>query len=172
MRLSNIITSLLLAIALISCTKQDRENTIINQEASIDKYISSLQNVTVVRNGGSNRVIIEQGNEGSEAALGDSILIRYAGYIFSTSGKGKLFATNDSTTAAKNDFPQQISPFGLQLGETDLVKGLTLGLEGVKEGEYCYIIFSSKYGFYNTVVDNIPKLSPLFYEVWVDKVIK
>lgn len=158
-------------IAAISCAKQDRENTIVNQEEAIDSYIESLGETVVVRNGGANRVVMEQGSGSMEAARGDSLYIRYAGYVFSR-GKGKLFVTNDTTVAGENNFPCQVSPEKIKLGETALVSGLEHGLEGVKEGERCYIIFSAKYGYNNTVVYNIPKLSPLFYEIWVDKVFK
>ena len=85
-------------LGICSCTKQDRENTIISQEAAIDTYISSVEAVELVRNQGSNRVVIEAGKAGTEAAVGDSLHIRYAGYIFSR-GKGTLFATNDKQVA-------------------------------------------------------------------------
>ncbi len=155
--------------ATFSCTKQDRENSMANQESAIDSYISSLSDVAVVRNSGSNRVVLQAGKEGTDAAVGDSLYIRYAGYIFSR-GKGTLFATNDSTIAGQTGYPQQ-APLAIKLGSSDLIRGLRYGLEGVKEGEHCYIIFSAKYGFDNVVVYNIPKLSPLFFEVWVDRVI-
>ncbi len=156
--------------ALYSCTKQDRENSIISQESAIDSYISSLSDVEVVRNSGSNRVIIEAGKEGTAAVAGDSLYIRYAGYLFSR-GKGTMFATNDSTVAAQTGYPLQ-APLKVELGNMELISGLRWGLEGVEEGEHCYIMFSAKYGFGNVVVYNIPKLSPLFFEVWIDKVIK
>ena len=171
--MSRIIYTLVIicAMSLMSCTKQDRENTIISQEASIDSYIESLSDKTVVRNGGSNRVIITDGVDGTEVAVGDSLYIRYAGYIFSR-GKGALFVTNDETVAEAASFPVQEAPMKIKLGSTELISGLSSGLLGVKEGEQCYIMFSAKYGFNNKVVYNIPKLSPLFFEIWVDKVIK
>lgn len=167
----DIISILALGLIFSFCTKQDRENTIINQEADIDKYLSSLQGAEIIRNGGSNRAVISLGTEGIQAAPGDSLYIRYAGYTFSN-GKGTLFVTNDPEIAANNKFPLQESPEKIELGRTPLVKGLELGLNGVKQGEYCYIVFSAKYGYNNTTVANIPKLTPLFFEVWVDKVIK
>ena len=165
------IWALVCLVSLFSCTKQDRENTIISQEASIDSYIESLSDKIVVRNGGSNRVIIEDGVDGTDVAVGDSLYIRYAGYIFSR-GKGTLFATNDKDVADAASYPVQEAPMKVKLGSTELISGLSSGLLGVKEGEQCYIMFSAKYGFNNKVVYNIPKLSPLFFEIWVDKVIK
>lgn len=171
-RFSYICTALLLSVATLSCSKQDRENTIITQENSIDRYISSLGGVQVVRNNGANRVIISSDNSAAVAGRGDSLYIRFAGYIFSN-GRGKMFVTNDTSVVENKDFVEVVQkPFGIKLGSTPLVKGLERGLEGVTQKEHCYIIFSAKYGFNNTVVYGIPKLSPLFYEVWVDKIVK
>ena len=103
------ILAILASLCIISCTKQDRENTIINQESAIDSYISSLSDVSVVRSNGSNRVVLTPGADGTEVAAGDSLYIRYAGYIFSR-GKGALFATNDPEVAKTASFPQQESP--------------------------------------------------------------
>ena len=171
MKKVSVIIIMFLGLLFVNCTKQDRENTIIAQEAAIDSYISSLSSAEVVRNGGSNRVVMISGTPGTEAVSGDSLYIRYAGYIFSN-GKGALFVTNDSIVGRDKKFPLQKAPLKIKLGETALVDGLELGLDGVKKGEHCYIIFSAKYGFNNTSVSNIPKLTPLFYEVWVDEVIK
>ena len=159
-------------IAAVSCSKQDRENTIISQENSIDRYISSLGGVQVVRNNGANRVIISSDNSAAIAERGDSLYIRFAGYIFSN-GRGPMFITNDTSAVGNKDFVEIVQkPYGIRLGSTPLVKGLDRGLEGVTQGEHCYIIFSAKYGFNNTEVYVIPKLSPLFYEIWVDKIAK
>ncbi len=171
MKLSGKILIIGLMISFLSCAKQDRENTITSQEGAIDSYISSLENVEVVRNGGSNRVIVTPGNNNLVVERGDSLYIRYAGYRFSR-GKGGIFATNDPVVAIESGFPCLRTPEKIKLGATELVEGLDFGLEGVKEGEYCYIIFSAKYGYGNVELYNIPKLTPLFYEVWVDKVIK
>lgn len=166
---------LLLAASILNmaagCTKQDRENTIISQEERIDDYISSLADVEVVHNNGSNRVVISPGSS-TVAETGDSIYMRFAAYIFSN-GPGTLFATNDTSIVDNNDFSETESLYGeIRLGTTDLVPGLEYGLEGVAEGEHCYIIFSAKYGFNNTVVGIVPKLSPLFFDIYVDRIVK
>lgn len=166
---------LLLAASILNmaagCTKQDRENTIISQEERIDDYISSLADVEVVHNNGSNRVVVSPGSS-TVAETGDSIYMRFAVYIFSN-GPGTLFATNDTSIVDNNDFSETESLYGeIRLGTTDLVPGLEYGLEGVAEGEHCYIIFSAKYGFNNTVVGIVPKLSPLFFDIYVDRIVK
>ena len=58
------------------------------------------------------------------------------------------------------------------LDEGSLISGLANGLAGVKAGERCDIVFSAKYGFGNTVVYNVPKLTPLFFEVWIEGIVK
>ncbi len=159
-------------IAAAACSKQDRENTIINQEESIDSYISSLKDVEVVHNNGSNRVILSRSSSAVVAENGDSLYMRFAGYLFSN-GPGAMFITNDTSIVENKDFVEMLEkPYGIKLGSTAMVDGLARGLQGVAEGEHCYIIFSAKYGFNNTEVAAIPKLSPLFYDIWIDKIIK
>lgn len=162
---------LLSCICLSACTKQDRENTIIDQEKSIDNYLASLdKDVIIVRNGGSSRVVVTAG-EGPLIEAGDSVIFRYAGYIFSN-GKGTLFVTNDTETAEKNDFITDGKSEKKIAGGKDLLPGLSAGMIGASQGEVCNIIFSAKYGYGNTVVYNVPKLSPLFFEIWIERVVK
>lgn len=161
---------ILISLFALSCAKQDREIALINQEADIDKYVSSLgENVTVVRNGGSVRIIKTIG-EGEEAQPGDSIYFYYAGYIFSN-GPGRLFVTNNVEVADKNSFETNGAVHKAIVGE-GMISGLKLGLIGVKQGEKCDITFSAKYGYNNDVVYNVPKLSPLFFEIWIERIIK
>lgn len=155
----------------LSCTKEDRNNTIVNQEESIDRYISSLDDVRVVRNGGSNRIVYTEGMGTDSLAIGDSVKFYYAGYVFSN-GKGTLFATNNPQIAQEKDFPLSGDIEERILNEGSLISGLANGLIGAKAGEKCDIVFSAKYGFGNTVVYNVPKLTPLIFEVWVEGIVK
>ena len=155
---------------LSACTKEDRNNTIVNQEERIDRYITSLSNVRVARNGGSNRIVYTEG-QGEEAAAGDLIKFYYAGYIFN-GGKGTLFATNNPEVAQANSFPVSSGAVECVLGSGSLVRGLDAGLVGVKAGEKCDVVFSAKYGYNNTVVYNVPKMTPLIFEVWVEDIVK
>ncbi len=161
---------LLLSLLLFSCAKQDREITLINQEADIDRYITSLgENITSVRNGGSVRVVNTDGI-GEEAVVGDSVYFYYAGYIFSN-GPGTLFDTNNKEVAEKNSFATTGEVKKGVVG-SGFISGLNTGLIGVKQGEVCNIIFSAKYGYNNDIVYNVPKLSPLFFEIWIERIIK
>lgn len=166
-----IILGIFAALAVLSCTKEDRENTIVNQEESIDKYISSLTDVRIVRNGGSNRIVYTEGNSKDSLAVGDSIKFYYAGYVFNGS-KGQLFATNNPQVAQATGFPAQGDIHKCILSNSNMVQGLAQGLVGAKAGEKCDVVFSAKYGFNNTVVYSVPKLTPLIFEVWVEEIVK
>ena len=159
------------ALLAVCCDKEDRKNTYANQEASIDSYVSSLtSDYTVVYNGGVVRVILEEGS--SEAAKsGDSLYFHYSGYVFSR-GKGSLFATNDKEVAEEYGFVTDGKAFGVRLGHSAMVEGLKKGLEGVKAGEHCYIIFSARYGYGNQIMNTLPKLTPLLFEMNIDKIVK
>lgn len=169
--MKRILYILCVMLVLASCTKEDRKNQLVTQEESIDKYISSLSGVRISRNGGSNRLVYKEGSGVDSLAAGDSVKFRYAGYVFSN-GKGALFATNDSTVAAKNSFPLSGGIEMRRLSSGDMVKGLAYGLAGARTGEMCEVVFSAKYGYDNDIVYNVPKMSPLIFEVWVEGIVK
>ena len=169
--MKRVFTILAIMFLALSCTKEDRNNTIVNQEESIDRYISSLDGVRVVRNGGSNRIVYTEGTGADSLAVGDSVKFYYAGYVFSN-GKGSLFATNNPQIAQEKDFPLSGDLEERILNGGNFISGLENGLAGVKAGEKCDIVFSAKYGFGNTVVYNVPKLTPLIFEVWVEGIVK
>lgn len=159
---------------IVSCSKQDDENTYISQESSIDSYITSLvstYNYKVVRKSGSNRVIISSGSSADSLETGDSLYFHYSGYAFS-SGKGSLFVTNDTTIAKANSFVTDGVARKVVYGNDGLISGLHNGLHGVRTGQECYIVFSAKYGYGNKVMFNLGKLTPLLFDVTVDKIVK
>lgn len=160
-----------MSVLALACTKEDRNNTIVGQEESIDRYINSLDGVRISRNGGSNRIVYMEGSGKDSLAVGDSVKFYYAGYIFS-SGKGNLFATNHPQVAQEHDFPLSGGIEERILDKSNLISGLAYGLEGAKAGEKCDIVFSAKYGFGNSVVYNVPKLTPLIFEVWIESIVK
>lgn len=162
---------LLVALVAVSCTKEDRKNRIVEQEASIDRYISSLKDVRVERNNGSNRVVTKEGKGKDSLAIGDSLRFYYAGYVFSN-GKGELFATNDTTVAIAHSFELEQGVESRILSHKELVPGLANGLVGARAGEECQVIFSAKYGYGNTIVYNVPKLSPLIFEIRIESIVK
>lgn len=169
----NILIAFFLSLVLAACAKQDRESTYTSQEQSIDTYLSGYEDdgYSVVRNGGANRLVIKNGSGTDELAAGDSLYFHYSGYIFSN-GPGTLFVTNDTAVANANSFVTEGETKGIRYGSDDMIDGLKKGLNGVKSGENCYIVFSAKYGYANEVMFNVPRLSPLFFDINVDKIVK
>ena len=158
-------------LALGACTKNKLELTYNTQESKIDSYISSRgEEYRFVRNGGSNRLILKEG-EGEELKQNGFVSFYYAGYIFSGSvNSSALFVTNHQATAEQagwnlTDADYQL--YEINIGETDLISGLKDGLLGVKAGEECEILFSGKYGFGDEDFGIIPANSALLYKIWV-----
>lgn len=162
---------------LASCKGKSLETTYSSQEDNIDKFIENLMEQDtvkyVVHNGGSNRIVLEEG-EGDELAEGGQVSFIYAGYTFSGSAPsaGNLFATNSVAIATEsgwtvNDGDYRILTLTLDKN-AGLVEGLRNGLLGVKGGEMCYIVFSGKYGFGDKNMGSIPKNSALIFQVWVE----
>ncbi len=163
----------LLASMLASCQKQEQEITIASQEISIENFIKTQTNSRVVLNRGVNRVILEEG-KGDTLALGDSLILEYAAFIFN-SGRGPIFATNIpeiANLAGINISNSGMENYGIRFGKTKLLNGVELGLRGVKAGEHSYIVFSSGFGYGNKIVGIVPKYSPLIFEVWIKEVKK
>lgn len=169
-----ILMLLLAGIFSVSCVKEKLEADYNKQEDSISKYIESNlsknETYTAVNNGGSNRLTFVQG-EGEELHHDGSITFYYAGYIFNGSASpSNMFATNrkESANDAKwNLTDAEYEVLTINLQDDELVPGLKKGLEGVKAGEECEIIFSGKYGFGNKTFGMIPAKSALLYKIWV-----
>lgn len=144
------------AAASVSC-QSDNALMLVSQEEAIDKYINSkYADYEVVRNEGANRVIVIEGDPSRTAAPGDSLTIYAEGHIFNGSPSVQFLAQEAT----------------VELGPADLVKGLERGLEGVKEGEECYIFFSARYGYYDSPMGLVPPMSALMFHVIVSKITK
>lgn len=160
-----------------SCSKEERDKTINAQEVSISTYISSnFKDYPVILREGSNRIIVDPGYGADTLSFGDSLAFYYAGYTFNN-GPSSLFATNDQTVADKNNFnitaqEDTFKECSVLFDSGSFIPGLVNGLYGVTEGEHCIILFSARYGFGNKPVANVPALSALIYEVWIDKIKK
>ncbi len=157
-----------------SCMKQKLELTYSSQEASIDSYVTSLlsstEGASVSYHGGSTRVTLVEGE--GEGLLPDGTLsFYYAGYIFKNSlSRDNLFSTNNADIAAESNWNIDESGFELltvNLRESGFTEGLRRGLEGVKAGEECQILFSGKYGFGKRPFGIIPANSALLYRIRV-----
>lgn len=171
---------LLSVFFLSSCTKQELETKIASQEQQIDRFITAQQDrgVRVVRKNGSNRLVLEEGKDANgqlpqdSLQYGDSVRFYYAGYIFSN-GPGTLFATNHEATAQAKGFQLTDPSFEIEAWlyqKNQWIPGLDNGFYGVRTGEHGYIVFSAKHGFEDESLYNIPRLSPLIYEYWIEAI--
>lgn len=158
----------------VSCVKEKLEADYNKQEDSISKYIESTLSknaeYTAVNNGGANRLTLVQG-EGEELGSDGSLTFYYAGYTFNGSvSPSNMFATNREESANDANWKltdAEYDALTINLKDDELIPGLKMGLEGVKAGEECEIIFSGKYGFGNKAFGMIPAKSALLYKIWV-----
>lgn len=140
----------------ISC-ESEKALTLISQEEQIESYINKeFSEYEIVRNEGTNRIILQQGNPSVLAANGDSLEIIFEGYIFDKAPV-ELF-TRDSAVVA--------------LGNGSIIKGLENGLEGAALGEQSIILFSAKYGYYEREVGLVPPMSSLLFNTFIKRIKK
>jgi len=179
---------LLLASAFIifsSCVKEKLETTYNRQEDQIDKYIASnmyvkytedgetrTDTLEVVYNGGSSRLILEEGT-GEKLTDKGTVSFYYAGYTFTGSkpSTSTLFTTNHQETAASWALTDQnFSLYTIDMSDAELIDGLRKGLIGVRSNEHCQILFSGKYAFGKKALGIIPANSAVLFEIWVEAV--
>lgn len=167
---------LLLAVlfSATSCIKEKLEETYNKQEEQIDKYISSAlqksDTYTVTYNDGSSRLTTLAG-EGESLSSSGSVSFYYAGFTFNGSlSSANLFGTNHQSTAEQagwNLTDPEYELLEINMQDSRLLDGVRKGLEGVKAGEECEILFSGKYGFGNSTFGIIPAKSALAFKIWV-----
>ena len=153
-----LIAAFVLSLTLVSC-ESDKALSIVNQEKAIDTYITSkYPNNEVVRNGGSNRIIISRDSSRMmpKIAKGDSAYIYYRGYVF-TNSPSTLFAEDSAF---------------VKVGSGKLIPGLDNGLVDAELGEESLILFSAKYGYYDQSVGLVPSMSALMFDVFVSMIKK
>jgi FKBP-type peptidyl-prolyl cis-trans isomerase len=163
------------AALLLSCSK-DRDLLYSNQETSIESFVHKQleadSTIRVVHKGGATRVVMVEG-EGPELTPRGKATVNFAGYDFSKGsiGTSTLFATNSRDMASSSGWSlSDESVFeALELDMTDrgLLQGLRDGMEGVREGEECYILFNGKYAFGKSKIGTIPANAALAFRIWV-----
>lgn len=143
---------LILTVALMAASSCESEKMITNanQEEAIEKYITeTMQEHQSVRYGNSTRIIIAAGDGENFVESGDNVTAVMDGRIFSN-GPGTSFCYDTLSFIA---------------GSGRFVAGLDPALVGASKGETSYIVFSTKYGFYDETVGVVPPMSPLLYIV-------
>jgi len=173
------ISILAAVVTLLSCTKESIKTMYSTQEGWIESLISNMtssdENAHIVSNGGSQRVVITEG-EGEELSEKGTISFYYAGYYLSGSSisSANMFSTNSEEVAEAASWSttdeNQFDAMTINLSESDLVEGLKKGLVGVKGGEECYILFSGKHGFGKKPLGTIPANAALAYHIWVESI--
>ncbi len=169
-----------LAFALLASSCSKNENDIYSQqEKNIESIVNSLteQNTeaTVDYFDGPVRVTVKSG-DGDALKEGGTVVFKYAGYMISGSslGAGNLFITNDKDFAESSNWTVSDSTVfktdTFLFNDDNFVKGLKTGMEGVKAGDECYVLFSGKYGFGKHTTGIVPGNSALAYHLWISSV--
>ena len=188
-----ILFTALLCLAASSCVKEKLETIYKKQESQIDSYLSKnntaerdstivnedgttkdttwTENLEIVYNNGAARLIKNKGT-GPKLSASGAVSFYYAGYVFKggSVSASNLFATNHQATAETSEFEvtdPDYSIFEVNMADTELIEGLRNGLEGVRAGEECEILFTAKYGYGNRTFGIIPANSALLYRIWV-----
>lgn len=167
-----------LMILSVSCTKEQRKSMLTKQESNIESFtksiLSKVDTAYVVQHKGVTRVVVVPGQGDSlETGL---VSFYYAGYVLSSASlsASNLFATNSEDVAASSKWElsgeNQFDILTLNIDNEDIVEGLRYGLEGVRPGQECYILFSGKYGFGKKPLGTIPANAALAYHVWVESI--
>lgn len=179
MKISTKILFLIVLCLTFACSKESVRTKFSTQETGIETYLknqlSSRPDAFVVRRGGVQRLVLTEGSGDSLRANGN-IAFEWAGYVMNGSSfsNSSLFGTNSKEIATSAGWTLSDSTIYciemLNLGEADLVPGLKSGLQGVKGGEECVILFSGEYGFGDKSFGTIPANAALAYHIWVESI--
>ena len=163
----------------LSCTKEQRKSMLTKQEANIESFtksiLSKVDTAYAVQHRGVTRVVVVPG-QGDSLETGGLVSFYYAGYVLSSASlsAANLFATNSEETADASGWKlsgdNQFDILTLNIDNEDIVEGLRYGLEGVRAGQECYILFSGKYGFGKKPLGTIPANAALAYHIWVESI--
>jgi hypothetical protein len=103
--------------------------------------------------------------KGQDIASGDSVAVKYTGWLPGASGPasiGEVFGSNEGA---------QGEPFKFQIGISKVIQGWHLGVAGMKKDGRRFLAIPSFLGYgANGAPPTIPPNSTLFFEIFVDKV--
>lgn len=170
---------LIMVVCLCSCTKENREMLYSAQEKKIESFVNSQLNkdpdLRVVYNGGSVRLVMIEGS-GVELNSRGKVSILYAGYDFSSgsTSTSNMFTTNSHDFAVSTKWELTDStvftPLTVDMTDSNVIDGLRSGMEGVREGEECYILFTGEHAFGKDKNGTIPANAPLAFRIWVQNI--
>ena len=176
----------LLAACLVpaACNKEAVQQVFDKQETNIAKFVESQlksdTSATVTYKDGVVRVVLHdtlhrEGLMADTLRTGGTVSFYYAGYTLTGANvnSSNLFATNHQRTANSAGWKlSDTTAFKIQTLTLDnkLLEGLQRGLEGVRNQDECYILFSGKYAFGSHRQGTIPARSALVYHIWVNSI--
>ena len=177
-------SALLLAALIPACQKQSVQAAYDKQETNIDNFVNDQlkkdTTATVTYKSGVVRVVLHdtlkrEGLLADTLQTGGTVSFYYAGYTLtgSTVNSSTMFATNHKETADNAGWRvNDTTAFNIQTLTLDdqLLDGLQRGLEGVRNQDECYILFSGKYGYGSKRQGTIPARSALVYHIWVNSI--
>lgn len=179
MKADKLLVALIALVLVFACSKEEVKLRYSRQEQNIESFVNStlksVDTAYVVYNKGVTRLVVVPG-EGDSLSVNGTVSFHYAGYVLSGTSvnASNMFATNSEEVAKGSGWTlSDDSVFEaktVKLSESGFVKGLKYGLEGVKTGQECYILFSGKYGFGKRELGTIPANSALVYRIWVESV--
>ena len=179
-----LVSALLLAALVPACEKQSVQLAYDKQETNIDNFVTAQlkkdTTATVTYKNGVVRVVLHDklqrvGPLADTLRTGGTVSFYYAGYTLSSStvSVSGMFATNHKETADNAGWRvNDTTAFNIQTLTLDdrLLDGLQRGLEGVRNQDECYILFSGKYGYGSHSQGTIPARSALVYHIWVNSI--
>ena len=182
-----LIPVLLLAILtglLPACNKESVQTAYDKQETNIAKFVEAQlkadTTATVTYKDGTVRVVLHdtlqrEGLLADTLHAGGTVSFYYAGYTLTggSVSSSNLFATNHKKTADAAGWRlSDTTAFNIQTLTLDdhLLEGLQRGLEGVRNQDECYILFSGKYAYGTRIQGTIPARSALVYHIWVNSI--
>jgi hypothetical protein len=179
-----LVAALLFACLVPACNKEAVQLAYDKQEANIASFVEAQRKAdttaTVTYKDGAVRVVLHdtmrrEGLLADTLRTGGTVSFYYAGYTLSGSSvnASNLFATNHRNTADAAGWQlSDTTAFNIQTLTLDdrLLDGLQRGLEGVRNQDECYILFSGKYAYGSRIQGTIPARSALVYHIWVNSI--
>ena len=177
-------SALLLAALVPACNKQSVPLTYDKQETYISNFVEAQCKADTTANvtykNGVVRIVLHdtlqrEGLLADTLRTGGTVSFYYAGYTLTGASvtNAGLFATNHKETADRIGWRvSDTTAFNIQTLTLDdrLLDGLQRGLEGVRNQDECYILFSGKYGYGSHAQGTIPARSALVYHIWVNSI--
>ena len=172
------------AALVFGCNKQSVQLAYDKQETNIAAFVENQRNsdttATVTYKNGTVRIVLHdtlqrEGLLADTLRMGGTVSFHYAGYTLSGANvsNATLFATNHKETADVAGWSlSDTTAFHIDTITLDdrLLEGLKNGLEGVRNQDECYILFSGKYAYGSRIQGTIPARSALVYHIWVSSI--